>query len=106
MIGKSSFLCSKTVKYHNESLSACGGPLYFNASMDPMGDHFPIEVGFCITIPKSQGCTIYKLIASFSEHPCPFLRFHYEQIYSLLSRRTGRNDLRLLLQMSNRNKLQ
>ena len=74
--------------------------------MVPMGDHFPIEVGFCITIPRAQGRTIHKLIASLSEHPCPFLRFCYEQIYTLLSRITGRNDLRLLLQMSNRNTLQ
>ena len=57
-------LVQKTVKYYNEYVSACGGPLYFNASMVPMHDHFPIEVGFCITIPKAQGRTIHKLIAS------------------------------------------
>ena len=74
--------------------------------MVPMGDHFPIEVGFCITIPKAQGRTIHKLITSLSEHPCPFLRFRCEQIYTLLSCITGRNDLRLLLQLSNRNTLQ
>ncbi len=74
--------------------------------MVPIGDHFPIELGFCITIPKAQGCTIHKLIASLSEHPCPFLRFHYEQIYTLLSRITGHNDLQLLLQMSNTSTLQ
>ena len=33
-------IVQKTVKYHNESVSVCGGPLYFNASMVPMGDHF------------------------------------------------------------------
>ena len=70
-----------------------------------MGDHFPIELGFCITIPKPQGRTINKLFASLSEHPCAFLRFRYEQIYTLLSRITGRIDLRLLLQMGNRNSL-
>ena len=42
----------------------------------------------------------------FFEHPCPFLRFCYEQIYTLLSRITGCNDLWLLLQMSDRNTLQ
>ena len=61
--------------------------------MVPMGDHFPIELGFCITIPKAQGHTIRELIASLSEHPCTFLRFSYEQIYTLLSRVTGHNDL-------------
>ena len=59
-------IVQKTVKYHNKSVSACGGPLYFNASMVPMGDHFPIELGFCITVPKAQGCTKHKLVASFS----------------------------------------
>ena len=44
----------KTVKYHNESISACGTPFYLNASTVPMGDPFPIELGFCITIPKAQ----------------------------------------------------
>jgi hypothetical protein len=41
----------KTVKYHNESISQCRTPFYLNASTIPMGDHFPIELGFCITIP-------------------------------------------------------
>ncbi len=74
MMGKSSFqLSRKTVKYHNGSVSACGRPLYFNISMVPMGDHFLIELGFYIIIPKAQGHTICKLIASLSEHPCPFI---------------------------------
>jgi hypothetical protein len=95
----------KTVKYHNESISACGTPFYLNASTVPMGDHFPIQLGFCITIPKAQGQTIHKLFASLSEHPCAFLRFRYEQIYTLLSHITGCNGLQLLLQMGNRNSL-
>ncbi len=99
-------IVQKTVKYYNESVSTFWGPLYFNKSMVPMGDHFPIEVGFCITIPKAQGCTIHKLIASLSKYPHPFLRFCYEQIYTLLSCITGHNDPRLLLQMLNRNTLQ
>ena len=99
-------IVQKTVKYHNESVSACGGPLYFNALMVPMGDHFPIELGFYITIPKAQGHTIHKLIASLSEHPCPFLRFCYEQMFILLFCITRRNNLWLLLQMRNRNTLQ
>eukprot|EP00956_Cyclotella_meneghiniana_P007994 scaffold10655_cov51-Cyclotella_meneghiniana.AAC.1 len=68
-----------------------------------MADHFQLELGFCITIPKAQGRTIHRLIASLSKHPCPFLRFRWEQMYVLLSRITGRNDLRLLLRMGDRN---
>ena len=95
-----------TVKYYNESVRACGTPFHYNASTVPMADHFPIELGFCITIPKAQGRTIHKLIASLSEHPVPFLRFRWEQIYTLQSRITERNDMRLLLRMGNRNTLQ
>ena len=57
----------KTVKYHNESISACGTPFYLNASTVPMGDDFPIELGFWITIPKAQGQTTDKFFASLSE---------------------------------------
>ena len=57
-MGRSLFLLTKTVKYHNESVSVWGGPLYFNALMIAMGDHFPIELGFCITILKAQRRTI------------------------------------------------
>ena len=39
-------IVKKTVKYHNESVSACGGPLYFNASMVPMGDYFQFNLDF------------------------------------------------------------
>ena len=85
MMGNHHSHCPKTSKYHNESVSASGRPVSFNTSMVPMGDHFPIELGFCITIPKAQGRNIHQLIASLSEHPCPFLRSHYEKIYTLLS---------------------
>ena len=88
-----------------EYVHAGGPPYFFNALSVPMADHFPIELGFCITIPKAQGRTIHKLIASLSEHPCPFLRFKWEQMYTLLSRITGADDLRLLLRMGDRNTL-
>ena len=96
----------KTVKYRTETIPGSGAPYYFNASEVPMADHFPMELAFCITIPKAQGRTIRKLIASVSaEHPCPFLRFRWEQFFTLFSRITGREDLSLLLQLGNRNTL-
>ena len=96
----------RTGKYHNESIRACGRPFHYNASTVPMADWFPIELGFCITVPKAQGRTIHKLIVSLSEHPCPFLRFSWEQVYTVISRITMCDDMRLLLQMGNRNTLQ
>ena len=71
-----------------------------------MADWFPIELGFCITVPKAQGRTIHKLIASLSEHPCAFLKYQWEQLYTLISRITERDEMRLLLQMDNRNTLE
>jgi len=70
-----------------------------------MADSFPIGLGFCITVPKAQGRTIHKLIASLSEHPSNFLKLRWEQLYVILSRITERSDLRLLLQMNNKNTL-
>lgn len=87
----------KAGKYHNESIRASTFPFFYNASKVPMSDHFPIELGFCITVPKAQGRTIHNVTASLSEHPIAFLRFQYEQLYVLLSRISGSNEMRLLL---------
>jgi hypothetical protein len=92
-------------KFHTESIRSSSLPFFYNASTVPIADYFPIELGFCITVPKAQGRTIHRLVASLSEHPSPFLRFKYEQIYVLLSRITGRHDLSLLLKNSNQNTL-
>jgi hypothetical protein len=64
----------KAGKYHNESIRGSTFPFYYNASKVPMSDHFPIELGFCITVPKAQGRTIHYISASLSEHPIAFLR--------------------------------
>jgi hypothetical protein len=88
--------------YHNESTSACGATIYLNASMVPMDDRFHFKQEFHIIIQKHKDA----IISSLSEHPCPFHRFHYKQIYTLLSCITGRHDFWLLLQMANRNSLQ
>jgi hypothetical protein len=92
-------------KFHTESIRSSSLLFYYNASTVPIADHFPLELGFCITVPKSQGRTIRRLVASLSQHPSPFLRFNYEQIYVLLSRITGREDLSLLLKNGDRNTL-
>ena len=96
---------SNTGKFRNESVAASVRPYHFSASTVPMADHFPIELGFCITVPKSQGRTIRKVIASLSKHPTNFLRLKWEQLYTVLSRIEENAELKLLLQMGNRNTL-
>jgi hypothetical protein len=67
-----------------------------------MADYFPLELGFCITVPKAQGRTTHNIIVSLSEHPCPFLRFKWEQVYVVLSRVRHHLGMTLLLLMGNR----
>jgi len=95
----------KTARYQLESVRAGALPFHYNASNVPIGDHFPIELGFCITIAKAQGRTLHRLILSLSEHPQPFLRFKWEQVYTAISRVRARECLTLLLYMGNRNTL-
>eukprot|EP00574_Skeletonema_japonicum_P005934 CAMPEP_0201715830 /NCGR_PEP_ID=MMETSP0593-20130828/1925_1 /ASSEMBLY_ACC=CAM_ASM_000672 /TAXON_ID=267983 /ORGANISM="Skeletonema japonicum, Strain CCMP2506" /LENGTH=276 /DNA_ID=CAMNT_0048205439 /DNA_START=459 /DNA_END=1289 /DNA_ORIENTATION=+ len=95
----------KTPKYQVESIRPGALPFHYNASTVPIGDHFPIDLGFCITIAKAQGRTLHRLILSLSEHPQPFLQFKWEQVYTALSRIRAREFLTLLLYMGNRNTL-
>ena len=95
----------KTPRYQLESIRPGALPFHYNASNVPIGDHFPIELGFCITIAKAQGRTLQRLILSLSEHPQPFLRFKWEQVYTAISRVKAREFLTLLLYMGNRNTL-
>ena len=80
--------------------------IHYNASTVLMADSFPIKLGFCITVPKYQGRTIHKLIASLLEHPTNFLKLCWKQLYTFLSHITERYDLRLVLHMGSRNTLQ
>ena len=80
-------------------------PVYIRASKVPLAGYFPLDLGFCITVPKAQGRTIHRVIASLSEHPIPFLKFSWEQLYVVLSRIRHHDDLRLLLPLNNRNTL-
>ena len=93
-------------KFRNESIQASVRPYHFSASTVPMADHFPVELGFCITVPKSQGRTLHKVIASLSKHPNNFLQLKWEQLYTVLSRIEENSELKLLLQMGNRNTLE
>ena len=60
-------------------------------------DHFPLELGFAMTLHKAQGRTIRRLILSLSEHPCAVLRLSWEALYVALSRVRRKDDIRILL---------
>jgi hypothetical protein len=52
------------VRWTKESVRARGGNICFRASTVPMRDFFPLELGFCITVPKCQVsgfCPLSKL---------------------------------------------
>ncbi|KAL7549323.1 hypothetical protein ACHAWF_017111 [Thalassiosira exigua] len=70
----------------NESIRGRGGSVRFRPCKAMMQNHFPIELGFSVTVEKAQGRTIRKVIASISEHPVPILKFRWEQLYVILSR--------------------
>lgn len=73
----------KGTKYHPSSVS--------------LKDHFPLELGFAMTVHKAQGRTIRRLILSLSCHPCGTLRLTWEALYVALSRVRRRDDIRILL---------
>ena len=52
-----------------------------------------------------QERTIRRVIASLSEHPNPFLRFKWEQLYTVISRIMHNKHMRLLLRMNDRRTL-
>ena len=60
-------------------------------------DHFPLELGFAITIHKVQGRTIVKIIVAISKHTEEKLRFIFEGVYTALSRVKEGKGIRLLL---------
>ena len=69
----------------------------FHPSTVWLRDHFPLELGFAMTLHKAQGRTIRRLILSLSGHPCGTLRLTWEAIYVALSRVRRREDIRILL---------
>jgi len=92
-------------KWNKDSIRARGGRIRFRASRMLMADYFPIELGFSFTVPKAQGRTIRREIASLSEHPDSLLRCTWEQLYVILSRIRHHEHSRLLLKMNDRSTL-
>ena len=92
-------------KWEYDSIRGKGGRTPFKPSRVQTCNHFPIDIGFAITVPKIQGKTIHPEILSLSKHPLSNLRYKYEQLYTALSRIKNHNDSRLLLVRNDRSTL-
>lgn len=58
---------------------------------------FPIDLNFVITVNRSQGQTLGKVILAISERKAGYLNFKYAGIYVAFSRVKNKEDIRLLL---------
>jgi hypothetical protein len=58
---------------------------------------FPIDLNFVITVNRSQGQTLGKVILAISERNAGYLNFKYAGIYVAFSRVKNKEDIRLLL---------
>ena len=74
-----------------------GGSKTFPASKVSIQDHFPIEMGFAITVHESEGQTLDKVILALSYHEAKQFSLDYWQVYVALSRVKKREDIGLLL---------
>merc|ERR1712232_404072 len=88
--------CSMFIKSKSEIVAANPQSGY-RASKALLQDHFPIELGFAMTVHKAQGRTIKKLVLAISEHPNKLLRMTWESIYTSLTRVRRGDDMRLLI---------
>jgi hypothetical protein len=69
----------------------------FNPCRVTIKQHFPIDLGFVITVNRSQGQTLGKVILAISQRSCKQCNFKYAGIYVAFSRVKQREDIRLLL---------
>jgi hypothetical protein len=69
----------------------------FNPCRVTIKQHFPIDLGFVITVNRSQGQTLGKVILAISQCSCKQCNFKYAGIYVAFSRVKQRDDIRLLL---------
>jgi hypothetical protein len=58
---------------------------------------FPIDLNFVITVNRSQGQTLGKVILAISERKAGYLNFKYAGLYVAFSRVKNKEDIRLLL---------
>jgi len=57
---------------------------------------FPIDLGFAITIHKSQGRTMQRVVIDLNDHPNHYTRMEFAAVFVAMSRVTCSDNLRLL----------
>ena len=88
---------SRNIKKMSELVTLSALPVRYNPSRAYLQDHFPLKLGFAITIHRVQGQTIVKIIVTISKHTEEKLRFIFEGVYTALSRVKEGKGIRLLL---------
>jgi hypothetical protein len=70
---------------------------WFRPSRVSINQCFPINLDFVITVNRSQGQTLKKVILAISKRKCSQCNFKYAGIYVAFSRVRTKDDIRLLL---------
>jgi hypothetical protein len=70
---------------------------WFRPSRVSINQCFPIDLDFVITVNRSQGQTLKKVILAISKRKCSQCNFKYAGIYVAFSRVRTKDDIRLLL---------
>ena len=81
-----------------EDVVVKGGKGYnFRHSKVTIKPYFPLEPGFAMTVNKSEGRTLEKVILAISNHDIKKCNFSYKSLYVAFSRVRKSEDIRLLL---------
>ena len=83
-------------KDDNRPTPVCGGEGFLPSKVT-LEPRFPLTLAFAITVHKSQGMTMEKVIIALSKQPLAAASFSYEQLHVAFSRVVHSNDIRLLL---------
>lgn len=81
----------------DQGLTPIYGSMYFSASKARFSRHFPVEPAFAVTVHKSEGRTMKKVIIAMSHCKVDKCNFSYEQLHVAFSRVTEAEGIRLLL---------
>ena len=81
----------------DSTLTTVYGGQHFHPSKVRMRRFFPIEPAFAITVHKSEGRTMSRVIIALSHHPIAACNFSHAQVHVAFSRVRKGSHIRLLL---------
>jgi energy-coupling factor transporter ATP-binding protein EcfA2 len=94
---RSSSSSSKESNREGLSFTPVHGGQLFRPSLVHLVPYFPLELAYSITVHKSQGRTLDRIIIALGDTGDVHSRMRYEHIYVAISRVHRCNDIRLLL---------